>query len=248
MRSRVSRRRARLPLASLAGYTDIGRVSEGTAPMRLVLCDDNRILCEALGAALGRWGHKVLATTTTTVEGIAAVAEHQPDACLLDLRFPDPPDGLGAARVIRQQYPGTTVLLLSGLIDPAVRSEAMRIGIAAFLRKDKNIDHIADALDVIASGGVIFDSTLTARPSPARGWWRTHSSYVLTPREKDVLRRMVAGQSTAQMAHEMNIEVSTVRTYVKNVLTKLGVHSRLQATALATREHLLGDWTENPPA
>jgi DNA-binding NarL/FixJ family response regulator len=214
--------------------------------MRLVLCDDNRILCEALGASLERWGHKVMATTTTTVEGIAAVAEHQPDACLLDLRFPDPPDGLGAARVIRQQCPGTAVLLLSGLIDPAVRSEAMRIGVAAFLRKDQNIDHIADALDVIASGGMIFDSTLTARPSP-RGW-RPHSAYVLTPREKDVLRRMVAGQSTARMAREMNIEVSTVRTYVKNVLTKLGVHSRLQATALATREHLLGDWTENPPA
>jgi DNA-binding NarL/FixJ family response regulator len=215
--------------------------------MRLVLCDDNRILCEALGASLEWWGHKALATTTTTAEGIAAVAEHQPDACLLDLRFPDPPDGLGAARVIRQQYPGTAVLLLSGLIDPAVRSEAMRIGVAAFLRKDQNIDHIADALDVIASGGVIFDSTLTARPSPAKGR-RTHFAYVLTPREKDVLRRMVAGQSTAQMAREMNIEVSTVRTYVKNVLTKLGVHSRLQATALAFREHLPGDWTENPPA
>jgi DNA-binding NarL/FixJ family response regulator len=215
--------------------------------MRLVLCDDNRILCEALAVALERRGHKVLAIATTTVRGIAAVAEYQPDACLLDLKFPDPPDGLGAARVIRQRHPGTAVLLLSGLIDPAVRSEAMRIGVMAFLRKDQNIDHISDALEVIASGGVIFDSTLTARPSSARGW-RTQCAYVLTPREKDVVRRMVIGQSTAQMAHEMKVEVSTVRTYVKNVLTKLGVHSRLQATALATREHLLGDWTEMPSA
>ena len=214
--------------------------------MRLVLCDDNRILCEALAVALERRGHKVLAIASTTVRGIAAVAEYQPDACLLDLKFPDPPDGLGAARVIRQWHPGTAVLLLSGLIDPAVRSEAMRIGVVAFLRKDQNIDHISDALEVVASGGVIFDSTLTARPS-ASGW-RTQSPYVLTPREKDVVRRMVIGQSTAQMAHEMNVEVSTVRTYVKNVLTKLGVHSRLQATALATREHLLDDWKEMPSA
>jgi two-component system nitrate/nitrite response regulator NarL len=206
--------------------------------VRLILCDDNRILCEALGVALEMRGHKVLATTTTTAMGIAAVAEHRPDACLLDLRFPDPPDGLGAARLIRQQYRGTAVLLLSGLVDPAVRAEAIRIGIAGFLRKDQNVDHVADALDVIASGGVIFDSALTARPSPARGW-RTHSAYVLTPREKDVLRRMVAGQGTAQIAHEMNIEVSTVRTYVKNVLTKLGVHSRAQAIAKAYRSGLL---------
>jgi two-component system nitrate/nitrite response regulator NarL len=215
--------------------------------MRLILCDDNRILCEALAVALEGRGHKVLATVTTTLRGIAAVAEYQPDACLLDLKFPDPPDGLGAARVIRQRHPGTAVLLLSGLIDPAVRSEAMRIGVVAFLRKDQNIDHLSDALEVIASGGVIFDSTLTARPSSARGW-RRQPAYTLAPREKDVLRRMVAGQSTAQMACEMKVEVSTIRTYVKNVFTKLGVHSRLQAAALASREHLLGDWTEIPSA
>jgi DNA-binding NarL/FixJ family response regulator len=215
--------------------------------MRLILCDDNRILCEALAVALEGRGHKVLATVTTTLHGIAAVAEYQPDACLLDLKFPDPPSGLGAARVIRQRHPGTAVLLLSGLIDPAVRSEAMRIGVVAFLRKDQNIDHISDALEVIASGGVIFDSTLTARPSPARRW-RSQSVYMLAPREKDVLRRMVAGQSTAQMACEMKVEASTIRTYVKNVFTKLGVHSRLQAAALASREHLLGDRTEIPSA
>lgn len=215
--------------------------------MRLVLCDDNRILCHALSVALEWRGHRVLATATTTVLGIAAVAEHQPDVCLLDLRFPDPPDGLGAARVIRQRYPGTAVLLLSGLIDPAVRSEAMRVGVVGYLRKDQNVDHVADALDVIASGGVIFDSMLTpgSCPAPRR---RTRPGYLLTSREQDVLRRMVAGQSTTQMSREMNIEVSTLRTYVKNVLAKLGVHSRLQAAALANREHLLDGWTARPSA
>src|SRR5580692_3802448 len=89
---------------------------EGVKPMRLVLCDDNRILCEALTVVLERRGHKVLATAITTVRGIAAVAEYQPGACLLDLKFPDPPDGLAAAQVIRHRHPGTAVLLLSGLI------------------------------------------------------------------------------------------------------------------------------------
>jgi two-component system nitrate/nitrite response regulator NarL len=215
--------------------------------MQLVLCDDNRILCEALVVALERRGHKVMAIATTTALGIAAVAEHEPKACLLDLRFPDPPDGLEAARVIRQRHPGTAVLLLSCLIDPAIRSEAMRIGVAGFLRKDQSVDHVSDALDVIASGGVVFDSMRTTRSFPEERR-SPYSRYVLTPREKDVLRRMVAGQSTAQMSREMNIEVSTLRTYVKNVLAKLGVHSRLQAAALATREHLLGDWTARPSA
>lgn len=214
--------------------------------MRLVLCDDNKILCDALGVALDRRGHVVVATANTTVLGIAAVAAHQPGACLLDLRFPDPPDGLEAAQVIRQRYPRTAVLILSGFTDRAVRAEAARIGVAGFLRKDQNVDHVADALDVIASGGEIFDSVLTARGRPGNRL-ADCQVHMLTAREREVLCRMVAGQSTAQMSCEMNIEVSTLRTYVKNVLTKLGAHSRLQAVALASREHLLADHTAKPP-
>jgi len=65
----------------------------------------------------------------------------------------------------------------------------------------------------------------------------------MTSREKEVLRRIVAGQTTGQMSREMNVAASTLRAYVKNVLAKLGVHSRLEAAVLATREGLLGDQT-----
>jgi two-component system, NarL family, nitrate/nitrite response regulator NarL len=208
--------------------------------MRLVLCDDNKILCDALRVALDRRGHLVVATANTAALGIAAVAAHRPDACLLDLRFPEPPDGLEAARQIRQRYPRTAVLILSGFVDHAVRAEAARIGVAGFLCKGQNVDHVVAALDVIAAGGEIFDPVLTAmgRPSDrASGWY----AYPLTSREREVLCRMAAGQSTAQMSREMKIEVSTLRTHVKHVLTKLGAHSRLQAVAVATREDLLGD-------
>lgn len=207
--------------------------------MRLVLCDDNKILCDALGVALARRGHWVVATANSAADGIAAVAAYRPGVCLLDLRFPEPPDGLEAARVIRQRYPRTAVLILSGFIDQSVRAQAVRIGVAGFLRKDQNVDHVANALDVIAAGGEIFDSVRTVRDPCERG--HGCRSPVLTPREREVLFRMAAGQSTAQMASEMDVEVSTVRTYVKYVLTKLGAHSRLQAVAVATRDHLLGD-------
>jgi DNA-binding NarL/FixJ family response regulator len=208
--------------------------------MRLVLCDDNKILCDALGVGLGRRGHSVVATTSTTVDGIAAVAAYRPGACLLDLRFPDPPDGLEAAEIMRGRYPRTAVLILSGFIDQAVRAQAARIGVAGFLRKDQSVDHVADALDVISAGGEVFDSVRIARDSS----WGRLSGYpqpILTPREREVLFRIAVGQSTVQMACEMDIEVSTIRSYVKNVLTKLDVHSRLQAVAVATREGLLGD-------
>jgi len=208
--------------------------------MRLVLCDDNRILCEALAVALEARGHQVLATATESTAGIAEVERHRPDVCLLDLRFPDATDGLGVARVIRERYPETAVLVLSGLADPAVLAEATQLGVAGVLRKDQNVDHIAGALDVIASGGVV-NGPVKAHTSQSRSRHRYHPVHDLTSREKEVLRRIVAGQGTAQMTREMGVAASTLRTYVKSMLIKLGAHTRLEAAILATREDLLGD-------
>src|SRR5690349_8674970 len=146
----------------------------GAGPMRLVLCDDNRILCEALAVALEARGHQVLATATESTAGVAEVERHRPDVCLLDLRFPDAMDGLGVARVIRERYPETAVLVLSGLADPAVLAEATQLGVAGVLRKDQNVDHIAGALDVIASGGVV-NGPVRANPP------RSHSKYRYQP-------------------------------------------------------------------
>lgn len=67
---------------------------------------------------------------------------------------------------------------------------------------------------------------------------RPAAPLVLTPREAEVLRRIVAGQHTQQMVREMNIAISTLRTYIKNVFAKLGVHSRLEAAAFASRVSL----------
>ncbi len=195
--------------------------------MRLGLCDDNRILCEALSVALEARGHQVLAAATTTTLGNAEVAAHQPDACLLDLRFADPPDDLSAARMIRKPYPGTAVLLLSGQADRAVIAEATRIGVAGFLRKDQNVNYIARALDVVSPGRVVFDPV-----QPHHAWspgMRRCAARDLISREREVLRRIVARQSTKQMSREMNVALSTLRSYVQNMYAKLGAHSRLEA-------------------
>jgi len=207
--------------------------------MRLILCDDNRILCEALGVALEARGHQIMATPTTAALGIAEVERHRPDACLLDLRFSGAPDGLDAARVIRQRFPETAVLMLSGVADRSVVAEAMRIGVAGFLRKDRSVDCIAKALDVIASGGEVF-GPVKARPVRSETISR-RPARDLTSREQEVLRRIVAGQGTRQMAREMNVATSTLRTYIRNMLAKLGAHSRLEDAVLATRENLLGE-------
>ena len=205
--------------------------------MRLVLCDDNRLLVEALAAALRTWGHETVAITTSAVAGVAAVSEHMPDACLLDLRFPDGEHGLSAARQMRTRCPATAVVVLTAAHDKDVAWEAREIGVAGLLSKDQNVTQIARALEVIASGGVVYESAPSSRPLATSR--RLSPQYELTPREMEVVARIVAGQSTEQMSVQMNIATSTVRTYVKNLLTKLGAHSRLEAAAVASREGLV---------
>jgi len=202
--------------------------------MRLVLCDDNRILCEALASIFQAHGHRVLAITTCAAEGIAAVSEHRPDVCLLDVCLPDG-NGLDAARAMLKCQPDTKVVILSCLTDPAVVSEAKQIGVAGFLRKDQKPDFIVAALSVVGAGGVVF---AMKAPPPRRRQTiarsRENPLAALTPREREVLRRIVEGQNTRQMALEMNVAVSTLRSYIKSTLAKLGAHSRIQAAAIAT--------------
>lgn len=205
--------------------------------MQLVLCDDNRILCEALACILEAHGHQVLAIATSAADAVAAVATHRPDACLLDIRFPDG-SGLDAARAIRRCQPDTKIVVLSCLSDPAVLSEAKKIGVAGFLRKDLRADTIVSVLEVIGTGGTAFGPKYSgqARWRVAAAPRREELLGALTPRETQVLRRIVAGQSTEKMAREMEVATSTLRSYIKNILAKLGAHSRLQAAAIASRE------------
>ena len=204
--------------------------------MRLVLYDDNRISCEALAVALEARGHQALAIAMTAAESVAAVVRHRPDACLLDLRRRDEGDGFGAVRAIRDRCPDTAVFVVSGRSDKAATLAARRIDVAGVFGKDQAFDRIAAALDVFA----VRRSALTSGPSvgsgPGAGSQPVGSPLsTLTPREAEVLRRIAAGQNTKKMAREMNVTTETLRTYVKNVLGKLGAHSRLEAAALASQ-------------
>jgi two-component system nitrate/nitrite response regulator NarL len=210
--------------------------------VKLVICDDQRILAEALAAALSAYGHQVLAVTTTAADGLGAVSAGAPDVCLLELKLGDQLGGLDVARAIHQWYPDTKVLVLSEVTDPETLFQVESSGAAGILNKDLSVDQIAAALDAVAAGGRVLDPGLLrvrsrgpARPDPGRPLDK------LSPREKEVVTRIARGESTRQMSFAMSVTAETVRTYVKNVLAKLGAHSRLQLAALASRDGSLVD-------
>jgi two-component system, NarL family, nitrate/nitrite response regulator NarL len=217
--------------------------------MKILICDRQRMLAEALASALDARGYNVLAVTTAVSDALSAVGDCVPDVCLLGLPPGHQSGGLDAIRAILQRYPGTKVLVLSevthrGALSHLMSTETlphlMRSGVLGITHQDQSVAQIAAALDAIEAGRNVLEP---GTPQvPARGAKRL---YELSPRETEILARIAGGQSTRQMSCAMNITVDTVRTYVRNVLVKLGAHSRLQLAALAARDSLLADQAAN---
>lgn len=200
--------------------------------MRIVLCDDHRLLLEALATALAGQGYTIEAATTSPDEAVRAVSLHDPDVLLIDVMFPVG-SGLDAARQVIAQHPRTKVVVITGTesVEPLVA--ALEMGVAGYTRKDQRVEAIAKVIELAARGELAIDRELL------RGVRRTTKSVPtqrsalddLTPRERDVLGLLVNGKSTKQIVQQLGVSQSTVRTHVQNIFAKLGVHSRLQAVA-----------------
>jgi DNA-binding NarL/FixJ family response regulator len=204
--------------------------------MKILICGQQLMLAEALAAALDARGYDVLTVTTAINDPRDGVVDCVPDVCLLGLQASHQLSGPDTVRAILQHYPGTKVLVLSEVTAPDTLSQLIRIGVAGLIHQDRNVAQIAETLDAIEAGQNVLD------PGPLQVPARDANPLgELSPREKEILARIAGGQSTRQMSSAMNITVDTVRTYVKNVLTKLGAHSRLQLAALATKDGLLLD-------
>ncbi len=204
--------------------------------MRILLCDNHRLLVEALAEALRRGGHDVVAMTTQPEEALHAAAEYDPDICLLDVIFPGGA-GINTIAGIRATT-RSKVLVLSARCDQDAVCAAIAAGAGGFVGKNTGIDEILRSLDQVCAGKVIMPAETSLAPSrgPGRPWPPEHAALrFLTNREREALRLIADGESTKEIAQSMQVAYSTARTHVQNVLTKLGVRSRLQAAALVAR-------------
>ena len=211
--------------------------------MRIVVCDDHLLLLEALGLALGARGHEVLALAESPDEAVEAVAEHHPDVCLLDVNFPGG-TSLTAIHRIRELSPSTKVVMLSAEADHAIVGRAIAEGASGYVGKEKPIVEIVEMLDRAVRGQLAVEPSLLQRAlrpqkSSDDPLWALP---FLTDREWQVMRCIMDGQTTEEMATSLGVQRSTARTHVQNLLTKLGVHSRLQAAALISAHGSQETW------
>ena len=200
-------------------------------PLRLVLADDAALIRQALAELLQRAGLEVVAQTGNAPSLLRAVAEHQPDIAIVDIRMPptQTTEGIRAALQIRERFPATGILLLSTHteIDEAVELFSATANGVGYLLKDSvsDLDELIGALTRISQGGTVFDPKLvTELLGRAR---RADPLDVLTAREREVVGLMAEGQSNAGIAKALWITHGAVEKHIKHIFSKLGIPATL---------------------
>jgi len=215
----------------------------GSVVMRLLVCDDHKLLLDALSMALTASGHTVVATAIDPDGAVEAAGEQQPDVCLLDVNFPND-NGLKAIARIHEVSPGTKVVMFSGSMSRGLVAGAIAEGAQGFVGKERPVHAIIEALETAHQGHLAVDLHMlqqVLRPEANNDGLLWMLKF-LTEREWEVMRCIMDGMSTDQMADHLRVQRSTARTHVQNLLTKLGVHSRLQAAALMTAHASAETW------
>jgi two-component system nitrate/nitrite response regulator NarL len=213
-----------------------------SAGARVVLCDDHQLFAESLAVVLATRGHDVVAVTMSPPAAATAVVEHDAELCIMDMNFPAfDGNGVDGARMVLEGRPGTAVVILSADNDPPAFARAMATGVTGFARKDQDVSEVLAMIDRVLAGHVVIDPALlraavSSRNRPLTDVERMAS--FLTAREREVLDLLTQGCTTERIAERMGVAYSTARTHIQNVLAKLGVHSRLEASALAVAHGL----------
>lgn len=201
----------------------------------LLLCDDHGVFADALGSALGQRGFTVLATASTLADAKERVVGHRPDVCLLDRYFADG-DGLDALPEIAAS---TRVLVLTADGDEQGTDHALRAGARGYVTKMCGLSALCAAVEAVARDEVVVETGPARSPAPTGDSDAHRLAAHLTDRERQCLELLVEGHRTTTMARGLGVSTTTVRTHVQSVLTKLGVHSRLEAASLALRHSLI---------
>lgn len=222
-------------------------MSDDAAPIRVLVADDQAIIRDGLATVLGLLPDiEVVGTAADGAEAVRlAVLEH-PDVVLMDLRMPVL-DGVAATARLRADVPDAAVLVLTTYADDESILAALRAGATGYLTKDAGRAELAAAIRSVARGQatfaaevgatVIAAATTSAATEPVTPAGTLAARFpALTRREAEVLALIVAGLGNPEIATRLFVGVTTVKTHINAIFAKLGVRTRAEAIARATRE------------
>ena len=195
--------------------------------MRVVIAEDSVLLRQGITRLLGDAGVEVSDAVGDAETFLRAVEIHRPDAVIVDVRMPPTftDEGVRAALVVRQQWPGTAVLVLSQYVEERYATELLADNAAGigYLLKDRVADVVEfiNALHEIGRGGTVVDPEVISQVFVRSRRRRQLES--LTDRETAVLQAMAEGKGNAAIADELVVALGTVEKHVTNIFLKLGL-------------------------
>lgn len=206
--------------------------------MRVLLADDHVVLRDALKALLEREGLEVVGTASDGRAAVAAARQLAPDVVVLDVAMPEM-NGVDAAREITGACPGTHVILLTGLEDPRLVSQALQAGVRGFVRKAQGADDLLRAIQAVQRGALYVSPGASQAVIDAFGGTGAPVAQRLTPREREVVQLVAEGKSTKQIAQVLAISVKTAEFHRGRVMGKLDIHDTAGLVRYAVREGLI---------
>ena len=191
---------------------------------RIVLADDDMLLREGIASLLEQAGFDVVGQADDAPGLLTLIREHHPDLAIVDIRMP--PDhrteGLDAARMIREELPGTGILLLSAHAEVEQATEVLAAGDrVGYLLKSRVTDmaEFVETVSRIVTGACVVDPALVQELVAARR--RDDPLPGLTEREREVLALMAEGRSNAGIAHRLWITEGTVEKHVRSIMSRM---------------------------
>ena len=221
-------------------------------PLRVVIADDQASVREGLVLLLGGLpGIDVVGAAADGEQALELVAEHQPDAILLDLHMPVL-DGIGATRRLVAEHPGVAIVVLTTYVDDTSVLEALRAGARSYLTKDADRTDIAQALRAAVGGLTVFDprvhatllaatsgaAATSAAPRSAPGTRPPDPPDGLTQREVEILSLIAQGLTNGEIAERLFLSNHTIKTHINRIFAKTGSRDRVAAIAYAQRHDI----------
>jgi DNA-binding NarL/FixJ family response regulator len=204
-----------------------------------MIVDDHEVVRLGLSNLLTRQpGWQVVAEAGTMVEAIHLADAHKPDVVVMDIRLSDG-SGVEACREIKKAHPQTKVIMLTSFAEDDLLFNAISAGAAGYVLKQVGNTDLLRTIETVARGEALLDPSVTGRVlAKLRESIRTEAFADLSEQELKVLAQIAQGKTNKEIATHLYLGEGTVRNYVSNILGKLGLSNRAEASAYAIRHNL----------
>ena len=207
-------------------------LAHGTGPIRVVIVENHQLVSESLGLLLdSQPGMVVVGRAASVVASAELPANLNPDIVVMDFHLGDG-TGHDAAVAMRKVYPAAKFVFLSRDESDDARLAAVEAGASAYLHKSAHATEVVRAIREVARGVSLISPAMIAR-LVSKGRDRQHVRESLSARELDVLRLLADGVATRQVAKDLGISYSTVRSHMRSISHKLGTRSMVNAVVTA---------------